>query len=68
MLGALRNWGTGTSAVDRSPAWFFGSGALSCALAGCATVEPHLMPTPAVFRNERLERMPRLPPELRRPK
>jgi hypothetical protein len=41
---------------------------LSCALAGCATVEPHLMPMPAVFKNEHLERMPWLPPELRRPK
>lgn len=35
------------------------------ALAGCATVEPHLMPTPAVFKNERLDYAPRLPPGLR---
>ena len=34
-------------------------------LSGCATVEPHLMPTPVVFKNERLDYAPRLPPELR---
>lgn len=35
------------------------------AVAGCATVEPHLMPTPAIFKDERLDMAPRLPPELR---
>ena len=45
-----------------------GTGALLCALAGCATVEPHLMPTPAEFKNERLERMPWLPPEMKLPR
>jgi esterase/lipase superfamily enzyme len=35
------------------------------AVAGCATVEPHLMPTPAIFKDERLDMVPRLPAELR---
>lgn len=35
------------------------------ALAGCATVEPHLMPTPVVFKDERLDFAPRQPAELR---
>lgn len=35
------------------------------ALPGCATVGPHLMPTPAVFKDERLDWVPRLPAELR---
>jgi esterase/lipase superfamily enzyme len=35
------------------------------ALAGCATVEPNLMPTPVVFKDERLDFAPRLPAELR---
>ena len=34
-------------------------------LAGCATVEPHLMPTPVVFKDERLNFLPQLPAELR---
>jgi len=46
-----------------APGWWIG--AVFFALAGCATVEPHLMPTPAVFKSERLELMPLLPPELR---
>jgi esterase/lipase superfamily enzyme len=33
-------------------------------IAGCAS-EPHLMPTPAVFKDERLNFAPTLPPELR---
>ena len=33
--------------------------------AGCASVEPHLMPTPAVFKDDRLDLAPRLPLELR---
>jgi len=39
--------------------------ALLCALAGCATVEPHLMPTPAVFKDERLDFTPSRPAALR---
>ncbi len=35
------------------------------AIAGCASVEPHLMPTPAVFKDERLDFAPALPAELR---
>lgn len=35
------------------------------ALAGCATVEPNLMPTPVLFKDERLDFAPRLPAELR---
>jgi esterase/lipase superfamily enzyme len=34
-------------------------------LAGCATVEPHLMPTPVLFKDERLDFAPKLPVELR---
>lgn len=34
-------------------------------LAGCATVEPHLMPTPVVFQDDRLDFRPALPAELR---
>jgi len=46
-----------------APGWWIGS--LLCALAGCAAVEPHLMPTPAVFRDERIDFQPQLPAELR---
>jgi hypothetical protein len=34
-------------------------------MASCATVEPHMMPAPAVFKDERLDFMSRLPQELR---
>jgi esterase/lipase superfamily enzyme len=34
-------------------------------VAGCAAVEPHMMPTPEVFKNDRLDLAPRLPTELR---
>ena len=46
-----------------APGWLIG--ALLCALTGCATVEPHLMPTPAVFKDERLDFTPSRPAELR---
>jgi esterase/lipase superfamily enzyme len=39
---------------------FLAGGALLGALAGCAGVEPHLMPTPAVFKDPRLDFMPAL--------
>jgi esterase/lipase superfamily enzyme len=54
--------------VSRDPGKLIRFGLLCAvlgALAGCATVEPHLMPTPAVFKDERLELAPRLPAELR---
>ncbi|MGH8765513.1 MAG: alpha/beta hydrolase [Burkholderiales bacterium] len=34
-------------------------------LAGCATVEPHLMPTPALYKDPQLDFFPALPPALR---
>ena len=34
-------------------------------LAGCASVDPHLMPTPAVLKDPALDFAPRLPPALR---
>ena len=34
-------------------------------MAGCAGVEPHLMPTPAVFKDQRLDFAPALPADLR---
>ena len=33
--------------------------------AGCASVQPHMIPTPAVFRDFRLDMTARLPPQLR---
>ena len=41
--------------------WYVALGALG----GCATVEPHLMPTPVIFKDERLDFAPALPAELR---
>jgi esterase/lipase superfamily enzyme len=32
---------------------------------GCASVQPHMIPTPVVFRDSRLDMTKRLPPELR---
>ena len=34
-------------------------------MAGCTTFQPHMIPTPAVFRDARLDMAARLPPELR---
>lgn len=36
-------------------------------LAGCASLDPHMMPTPVVFKDERLDFSPWMTPELRTP-
>jgi esterase/lipase superfamily enzyme len=48
----------------RSAPRLFLAAAAAATIAGCA-IEPHLMPTPAVFKDDRLDFAPALPAELR---